>query len=221
MSFHKAMKKIFAELFKISIVLIFPFILLIRGAVTFHEQFQLAPMLAILAGVLAAAFLLFLYFSIVYGQFTGRLGSGTAVRRRAFWALAITVLFAIHGIFYMSSENMKNPEVRQEINKVHPILRLSVSTLVYIDKDLIITDAKRQPEDYSKMGLREKAHSLHYKQVNGYAHALDLRTNNRSAIRNFLFRNYFRLMGFRTLRHAGTADHLHISLMSHDRPYAR
>ena len=155
MSFHKAMKKIFAELFKISIVLIFPFILLIRGAVTFHEQFQLAPMLAILAGVLAAAFLLFLYFSIVYGQFTGRLGSGTAVRRRAFWALAITVLFAIHGIFYMSSENMKNPEVRQEINKVHPILRLSVSTLVYIDKDLIITDAKRQPEDYSKMGLTQ------------------------------------------------------------------
>ena len=104
---------------------------------------------------------------------------------------------------------------------MHPILRLSVSTLVYIDKDLIITDAKRLPEDYKKMGLREKGHSLHYKQNNGYAHALDLRTNNRSKIRNFLIRSYFRLMGFNTHRHVGTSDHLHISLMSHDRPYAR
>jgi len=178
-------------------------------------------MLSILTGVLSAALLLFLYFSVFYGHFTGKLGNAQSIKRRAFWAIFITSLFAVHGIFYMSGNNMKNREIKNEINKVNPILRLSVSTLVYIDKDLIITDAKRLPEDYKEMGLREKSHSLHYKQNNGYAHALDLRTNNRSKIRNFLIRSYFRLMGFTTLRHEGTSDHLHISLMSHDRPYAR
>ena len=215
------MKKIFVEFSKILIILVFPFILLIRGAVTFHEQLHCSPMVSILAGILAAGFLLFLYLSVVYGQFTGKIGTSKAIKRRAFWALMIVALFAIHGIFYMSGQNMKNGEVNTEINKVHPILRLSVSTLIYLDRDLIITDGERRPEDYIKMGLKEKSHSLHYKQKNGYGHALDLRTENRSSIRNFLIRNYFRLMGMNTLRHVGTADHLHISLISHDRPYAK
>ena len=203
------------------VILVFPFILLIRGAVTFHQQFHFGPLLSILSGILITSVLLFLYLSVVYGQFTGKLGTSKAIKRRAFWALVIVSLFAIHGIFYTSGNNMKNSEVKNEVNKVHPILRLSVSTLIYLDKEVIITDGKRQPEDYIKMGLKQKSHSLHYRQENGYAHALDLRTKNRSNFRNFLIRNYFRLMGMNTLRHTGTADHLHISLMSHDRPYAK
>lgn len=210
--------KIIVELLKILFILVFPFILLIRGAVEFHEQFRLGPALSIIAGVGITAILLFLYFTVFYSQFTGSIGNGASIKRRAMWALAITFLYAVHGIFYLSSSNLKNDEVRNEINKTHPILRLSVSTIVYLDKDLIITDGSRVPEDYTRMGLKKKSHSLHYRQSNGYAHALDLRTNNRSVIRNFLIRNYFRLMGFRTLRHVGTDDHLHISLMSHDRP---
>jgi len=31
-----------------------------------------------------------------------------------------------------------------------------MSTLVYVDKKLIITDASREPEDYKKMGLPTK-----------------------------------------------------------------
>jgi len=41
---------------------------------------------------------------------------------------------------------------------------------------------------------------------------LDLRTIGRSERRNRLTAAYFQLMGFRTLRHLGTADHLHVSL---------
>jgi len=165
--------------------------------------------------------LLFLYFTIFYSHYSGRFGSMQGAKLRLLAAFLITILYATHGIFYISTGNLKNQEVKSEINKVHPILRLSISTIVILDSDLIITDGKRVPEDYKKMGLKEKKHSLHYRQSNGYAHALDLRTNNRSEIRNTLLRTYFRLMGFSTLRHVGTDDHLHISLMSHDRPYAK
>ena len=136
-------------------------------------------------------------------------------------ALFLVLAYSLHGLFYISGNNIKNPDLRKEMREVHPILRLSVSTLIHIDKDLIITDGNRQPEDYKAMGLRSKGNSLHYKQSNGYVHAIDLRVNGRNEIRNFLVRTYFRLMGFKTLRHGGTADHLHISLLSHDRPWAK
>lgn len=96
-----------------------------------------------------------------------------------------------------------------------------MSTLVYIDHDLIITDASRTPEDYKKMGLPKKNTSLHYKQAStNYSHAVDIRTNGRSEVKNFLVKKYFDFLGFRTLRHVGTGDHLHVSLKSHDFPNA-
>lgn len=214
------MIKLLIEILKIVIILVFPFILLIRGAVEFHEAFHFSPFLSIMSGILVTAFLLFLYFTVFYSHMSGKLGSWKGIKIRLLAALLVTIFYATHGIFYISTGNLKNDHVKSEIHKVHPILRLSVSTILILDSDLIVTDAKRVPEDYKKMGLKEKAHSLHYKQKNGYAHALDLRTNNRSEVRNILLRNYFRLMGFNTLRHVGTDDHLHISLMSHDRPYA-
>ena len=83
-----------------------------------------------------------------------------------------------------------------------------------------MTDANRQPEDYRKMGLKSKKNSLHYQQSNGFVHAFDVRTKNRSWLRNGLLQLYFKAMGFNTLRHGGTGDHLHISLKSRDRPCA-
>ncbi|MEE9373946.1 MAG: hypothetical protein V3V00_12920 [Saprospiraceae bacterium] len=215
------MRKLLLEIFKIIIILVFPFILLLRGAVEFHDQFHMSPFTSILAGIGVTVILLFLYFTIFYTHFSGHLGTARGLKVRILAALLITISYATHGIFYISTGNLKNENVKSEINKVHPILRLSVSTIVILDSDFIITDGKRVPEDYRKMGLKAKAHSLHYKQKDGYSHALDLRTKGRSKVRNMLLRNYFRMMGFSTLRHVGTADHLHVSLKSHDRPYAK
>jgi hypothetical protein len=39
-----------------------------------------------------------------------------------------------------------------------------------------------------------------------------VRTNGRSKATNLLVELYFILMGFETLRHVGTADHLHVAL---------
>ncbi len=208
--------------FKTLGILILPFVLLIRGAVMIHNLHDLSPWSCILGGALTATIILFIYLTIVYGRFTGSVGSGSSLKRRLGITFIVVIIYAIHGIFFMSASNLKNESLRSEVYTLHPVLRLSLSTLVHIDPQLIITDASRVPEDYRKMGLPSKSSSLHYKQPSsGYVHAVDLRTNGRSFFRNFLVRTYFRIMGFRTLRHVGTSDHLHVSLKSYDRPRGR
>jgi len=208
------------ELIKLILLLVFPFILLIRGAVFLHESYALSPWLSIVGGVGFSAVLLFIYFTFFYGKLTGHIGGFGAIKRRMTIAILLVLLYSLQGILFLSPSNLKSNDLRNEISEVHPILRLSVSTLAFLDKGLIITDAQRVPEDYRKMGLKQKSHSLHYEQEDGYTHALDLRTKNRSEARNTMMKWYFKLMGVNTLRHVGTADHLHISLMSHQRPGA-
>ncbi len=65
-----------------------------------------------------------------------------------------------------------------------------------------------------RAGLPANESSLHFRQDDGFVHALDLRTVNRPEWRNLAAELAFRAMGFRTLRHVGTADHLHVSLRS-------
>jgi hypothetical protein len=214
------MKIFLFNLLKILFLLFLPFIALIRGAVFFHEQYHLWPWFSILGGILVSALLIFFYIVYLQGHITGTLGTTKSLKRQYWVALVLVLVYCIPGLLFLSAANAKHPSVQQEYRSLHPILRLSVSTLVFAEKKLLITDANRVPEDYQKMGLKTKNHSLHYQQSNGYAHAIDIRTKGHSEFRNFLVSTYFRIMGFNTLRHVGTADHLHISLMSHDRPMA-
>ena len=217
------MLRFIIEIFKILCIILLPFVLLIRGAVYVHDNYALLPWLSLLSGIGMASIVLFLYFNFFYGKLAGRASNWGTKKRKGWLAFLMVVFYVAHGIFYFSGSNLKNEGLQSEIKEVHPILRLSVSTLIHLDKDLIVTDAQRLPEDYRSMGLKSKKSSLHYKQSNGYTHALDIRTNSRHEVRNFLVKLYFRAMGFKTLRHAGsgtTGDHLHISLMSHDRPHA-
>ena len=88
-----------------------------------------------------------------------------------------------------------------------------VSVFVLADADAVITDAARTPQFYARAGLpSNESSSLHLRQDDGFVHALDLRTINRPEWRNLLAELAFRAMGFHTLRHVGTADHLHVSL---------
>lgn len=209
------------DIFKITMLVTLPFIVLVKGAAYVHDNYQWQAWICILSSGLGTAFLLVFYFSFIYGSLTGRLGNLGSLKRRAILALIVVCGYAVHTTFFFSSNNLKAPALRQEISALHPILRLGVSTLVFIDKKIIITDGSRVPEDYRRMGLPKKSASLHYRQSSGYAHAVDIRTNGRSSIANFLVRSYFWLMGFNTLRHVGTDDHLHVSIKSHDNPYAK
>ncbi len=171
--------------------------------------------------MISTTVVLILYFSVLHGFLTGSIGNYAGIKRRSIIAFLAVLLYGVHALFFFSSSNVKAQDLRVEYLQMHPLLRLSTSTLAYLDKKLILTDAQRVPEDYQKMGLPTKGSSLHYKQKDGYVYALDLRVNGRSELRNMMMTSYFRLMGFKTLRHLGTADHLHVSLFNHDLPYAK
>ena len=208
-------KRSLFSLGKLLLLLIFPFWVLIRGSVFLHETYEASPWGAMLGGMLGSAALLFLYLSYFQGRLSGRVGR---VRRTYGLALSLVTVYCLPGLFYLSAGHAKGEAVRQEFTRLHPVLRVGVSTLTVLDKKLIVTDADRQPADYGAMGLPVNHRSLHYRQSSGYAHAVDIRTVGHSALRNVLVTAYFRLMGFQTLRHVGTADHLHVSLSSPDLP---
>ena len=212
------MRSFIFNVIKIVFLLLLPFFALIRGAVFLHEKYALFPWLSLLGGVVISAFLIFLYIVYIQGTLTGKLGNARNIKRKYWTALVFVLVYCLPGVLFLSAANAKHDEVQKEFRNLHPILRLGISTLIFLDNDLVITDANRQPEDYKKMGLPTKSNSLHYKQSDGYAHAIDIRTRSRGPLRNGFVKAYFNLMGFNTLRHVGTADHLHVSLMSHDRP---
>lgn len=207
---------------KFILLLILPFLILIRGAVYLHVSSDYLPLVCIIGAGLFTILLIFSYLGFIRNLLVVKEDDGPShLGRRMLIATFLVTLYIVHGVFYLSSSNLKTKELTHEIRQVHPIIRLAVSTLIHLDKELIITDANRTPEDYRKMGLKQASHSLHYKQSTGYAHAMDIRTKGRPEWKNILIETYFRLMGFRTLRHIGTADHLHVSLKSHDRPQAK
>ena len=202
------------------ILLVLPVILLIRVSVFCHQQYRLSPWWALTGGALVSAAIIFLYLGYLRHRLRHFFGDYRNIRRRYLFATIIVIAYCFPALFYFSATNAKHDAVHREFRDLHPILRLGVSTVIWVDRGLIITDANRLPDDYRRMGLRSRAQSLHYRQSNGYAHAVDIRTIGHGALRNALLEGYFRLMGFNTLRHIGTADHLHVSLSSHDRPGA-
>lgn len=193
-------------------VLIFPFILLIRGSVYLHHEYNLVPYACVLGGVILTAVLLFIYLTFFFESFTGKYGSSSAFKRRVFISFFVVSVYVIHGVLFFNTSNFKTAAIKEEVTDLHPILRLSLSTLIHLDKDLVVTDASRKSSDYSSWGMKENKSSLHYKQSDGYVYAVDIRTKNRSEFKNTALALYFWMMGFDTLRHYGTADHLHIGL---------
>ena len=214
---EKHMRSLVYNFVKFVFLIFLPFYFLIRGAVFLHESYILKAWFSITGGIFSSALLLLIYILVIRGKLTGRYGNLRSIKRSYWIGLVVILVYCLPAILYLSRSNTKHEEVRKEYTSLHPILRLGISTVIHLDRNLILTDANRLPEDYRKMGLPTKKHSLHYKQSSGYSHAVDIRVKDRSEFRNWLLERYFRVMGFNTLRHDGTADHLHVSLMSHDR----
>jgi len=201
--------------------MVIPFIALIRGSVFFHEHYQLHPYLSLLSGAAITFLILFIYFTVLYGFIFGRAKlSKKSLKMKAIFASLIMFSFLGYALFYLSNTNAKTDQVQEEFTSLHPIVRISVGTILLVDRDMLITDMSRAKEDYKRMGLKTLNNSLHYPQKDGYVHAMDLRTNGRSEFRNWLLKTYFDLMGFNTLRHVGAGDHLHVSLSIHENPNA-
>lgn len=193
----------------VCLALALPFAVLLRTSTLVYRAGWLGGWLSLAAGALLTFLLLAGYVLWAAKRLRGRVN----VPRRLLQGLAILVgAWCVYGLVFLSGANAKTEAVRAEYRSLHPLLRMAVGTLVLVDGDLLVTDAGRTLEDYAAMGLPANEASLHLEQADGYAHALDLRTAGRSGVRNAVTRLYFAAMGFRTLRHVGTADHLHVSL---------
>jgi hypothetical protein len=192
---------------------VLPFVLLIRGAVVSHLWWGLGTWPSLFFAALSSLCLL-----AAYGWVAGRtLARGAKARRRfgllfARAASAVGVAYLVYALVFVASANVASDEVRAEYRALHPFLRLGSSALILVDPSAVITDASRTLDDYARMGLPAREASLHFRQRDGYVHAIDLRTGGRSAARNLVVRLAFRVLGFQVLRHGGTGDHLHVSL---------
>lgn len=191
------------------ILAVLPFFLLIRGGVFAYHQWGLGawPSLALSA---AATLLVLALYAWVAGR---RIRAGKGLK----WlmtrgAAAIGIAYVAYSLVYVGGANVKSDEVRAEYASLHPLLRVAASTLILVDPDVVITDAGRTPDFYRRMGLSPNESSLHFEQDDGFVHALDLRTIGRPEWRNRAVELAFWALGFHSLRHKGTADHLHVSL---------
>jgi len=204
-----------AGLVRIFLIIALPFAVLVRGSVFIYQHGQTSVWLAVLTAAFLTGGVVTAYAVWLARKFTSRGGSGgrALIMPLAKWvALPLVVFYCGYSLVYLASVNAKSEPVRAYYRSVHPLLRLALSTLILVDRDMLITDSGRLPEDYGRMGLPTNSRTRHYKQADGWIHAVDLRTTGRGVIKNCGVQFYFWLMGFETRRHVGTADHLHVEL---------
>ncbi len=192
-------------------LLVLPFVVLVRSFTYICQHHDLPTWMALGISAAATAAVVTIYAASVSRKFTGK-----ARVRSLFRSVAVPLVLAYcaYSLLYLSSVNAKGPEVREYYRSLHPTLRIAVSTVILVDQEIVVTDTRRTPADYGAMGLPVNRHSPHFRQSDGYVHAMDLRTIGRPGWRNWAVNVYFRLMGFSTLRHVGTEDHLHVGLRS-------
>jgi hypothetical protein len=191
------------------VILSLPFYALVRGSVWAYSGLGWGTWSSLGLGLSATVTLFLLYGSWLWKRLTGRKSLPKFLSRAL---LVVVVGYASYGLLYLNAANAKTPEIREYFTSLHPMLRLGASTFLLFDRGAVITDTKRTVGDYLRMGLPANESSLHFRLEDRWVHALDLRTVGRAEWRNRVTAGYFRLMGFRALRHVGTADHLHISL---------
>ena len=191
------------------IFIILPFILLIRVSVYLNTVQGVHGWVSLAGGMTMTAGIFTIYLLVLFRKLNNR---KRVLKIGYLSTLFVVTGFCLFSLFYLSGVHAKNDEVQTLYRSMHPILRVAVSTTTLADSGLVLTDIGREASDYDRMGLPVNPRSLHYRQENGYYHAVDVRTLDRGFIRNGLLELAFKSMGFQTLRHTGTADHLHVEL---------
>jgi len=190
-------------------IALLPLFLLIRGALYAWQNWELNAWLSLSLSAGCTVILLSFYVVLLVRWISGAWKFSKWIPRTTGFLILV---YCCYTLFYISSLHTKTKEVRSHYLSLHPLLRVTTATLALFDDELIITDTKREAADYERMGLPANQNSLHFEQEDGFVHAIDLRTINRSAFQNAVLKFTYRAAGFKTLRHTGTADHLHVSV---------
>lgn len=191
------------------VALSLPFFVLVRGSMYAYQSMSWGTWSSIGLGLFGTVIVFSAYATWLWRRLTGE-GRLPRIAQRV--VIAVVAGYTMYGLLYLSTGNAKSPELTDYYTSLHPLMRIAASTYLLFDRDAVVTDLGRTAEDYLQMGLPINEASLHFKLEDRYVHAMDLRTSGRSAWRNQLTAVYFRLMGFRSLHHIGSADHLHVSL---------
>ena len=176
----------------------------------YYTSLQFNPVISI--GLSAIVLFLFwmIILTIISFLISGRILINKYVRNTILLSLFAYTGFAT---FFVNQANFKSSEIQDAYLHLHPVVRLGLTTTILVDSEIMITDGKRTKDDYINWGLTPLQRSDHYIQkTTGYVHAVDIRTIGRPEWKNNLIEFGFKLMGYKTLRHVGTADHLHIYL---------
>lgn len=202
-------RRLFWSALLIPFALVVPFAIVLRGTLGYQNRFDMGTLPALTLGLVTAA----VFLALVAWIIARLLRFPAALRVIAVRGSALAV-FGLAGMsmLWIAAENVKSAELTAEYRTLHPLLRLATATLILVDDDAVLTDASRTVDDYAAWGLPANEASLHFIQDDGWAHAMDLRTAGRPEWRNWLTRTGLGVMGFSTLRHTGTADHLHVSI---------
>lgn len=215
----KWVKKGILLVFQVFLMAILPFWVFVRGAIWLYEAHGWYHWFGLGLTFLLVFVILLVYVAMVWDAvFGANKITRRSLKGKMFFLVILMGFYAGYALFSLSQSNAKSEKIQNEYLALHPFLRIAAGTFIFLDNDLMITSGSRVKEDYKDMGLKTLKNSLHYKQKDGYVHALDLRTKGRSELRNNLTILYFKVMGFNTLRHVGTADHLHVSLSVRDKP---
>jgi hypothetical protein len=199
-------------LFKVGLVVVLPFYVYVRSSVALYSA-GASPWLAVILGAVLTMGIVAGYATWISRRLSGRVRAAKMAR----WiALPVAAAWCAYAVLFLARANAKSDQVRGYYSAVHPVLRAAMGTAILVDPDIVVTDMRRVPADYARMGLPVFDRTLHYRQKNGWVHAVDLRTRGRGAVKNAAMQLYFSSMGFRTLRHVGTADHLHVGLPVRD-----
>ena len=138
-----------------------------------------------------------------------------SLKRTGLLLLAVPLVVAgvgLAGIAHFPERHFKDGQVAEEWRQLHPTLRLALWVVALEDWSVVLTDIARTPEGYVDMGIEPLGESRHYVGEDGYARAVDLRVSDAGPLRNWVRQGLFLIMGLKTLRHEGTADHLHVAL---------
>lgn len=207
-SFFGWIKRFFQGTTSLVVFLVASPLLLVKGAMWLHLQEGWNSYLSLSAATGIALILSSITISIYLAVFFKKAYFSRVIKTLSVGWIAVMIPLMLFG----GLVNSKNQAISGEFSSAHPILKMAVSTYSLFDRDVVMTDISRTPADYEQMGLTPKQYSKHFEQADGYVHAIDLRTIGRPEWQNRIAEYAFKFMGFKTLRHIGTADHLHISL---------
>lgn len=202
-------KKLVAGLLMGLVWIVVPFVVLVRTSVYTYETYRFNGWLALSMGIVATILLLMGYSLYISYRYRNRIRIHKYIVRGI---VILVVAYTLYGVLYYSSLNTKTDQIRSYYRSLHPIMRVALATITVADSNVLVTDIRRQPGEYTRMGLPINRQSLHYMQSDGYIHAVDIRTKGRAEWKNWLTRAAFYLSGIETQRHVGTADHLHVYL---------